>query len=376
MRIGIDARVLYLPVLKGIGVYLHNLLTSLGKIDKKNEYILYYDSRQDAVRRVTRLSNFVEKGIEIRKGDSFHLWEQIRLPIEIKKDKIDIFHSPANTTMFFRNSPTVVTVHDTISQEVAKNRIWDRLYFDKLQPTILRDNIKIMTPSVYSKNRIVEVMNVHATNINVIANGIDETFKRVDDKNGIKNIKTKYGINGSYILNVGGESPWKNVSFLIKAYAKLANEDKIKEQLVITGIRNEKILAQHLKNVSKLGMEGKVVILGYVPAEDLVCLYSGAMVFVYPSLNEGFGFPPLEAMACGTPVVASNSASIPEVVGDAAFLIDAGKPENIADGIKTVIRDGELRGRLIAAGLERCKNFNWRNVAQKTLDLYEKAVQY
>ena len=376
MKIGIDARTLYSTAQKGIGVYLYNLLMNISDIDKQNSYILYYDSKQEIVKRLPRLDNFTEKGIEIGRGEKFHLWEQMKLPAEVRRDKIDLFHSPANTTMGFMVCPTIVTVHDTIAQEVEKSNVWDRFYFNNIQPAILRGAGKIVTPSAYSKDRITDMMSIRDPRIEVIANGIDRSFRKMEDSAAIEMTKIKYKITKNYILNVGGESAWKNVSLLIKAYAKLVNEDNVREQLVITGIRKEAILSKHLNEVSSLGLEGKVMILGYVSVEDLICLYSGASVFVYPSLNEGFGFPPLEAMACGTPVVASNSASIPEVVGNAALMVDARSAENIADGIKIVISDSKLRDRLIAAGFERCKKFDWKKTAEKTLELYEKIFRY
>ncbi len=373
MRIGIDARVLYAPVLKGIGVYLDNLLMQLSKIDKKNEYILYYDSRQETIKRFPRIDNFIEKGIEIGKGDRFYLWEQIKLSFEVRKDKINVFHSPANTTMFFMSCPTIVTVHDTIAQEVAKDRIWDSLYFNTIQPAILRNANKIVAPSTYSKNRIASIMNVPSGNIMVIPNGIDESFRELKDKDILGVIKAKYKIEENYILNVGGESPWKNISSLIKAYAILMRKGSIQEQLVIAGIRKKDILQKHLKEIELLGIEKKVLILGYLPIGDLAYLYSGATIFVYPSLREGFGFPPLEAMASGVPVVASDSASIPEVVGSAAILVHAAKAENIAKGIETLLLDSDIRNNLIAAGFKRCKEFSWQKTAEETLRIYEEA---
>ncbi len=373
MRIGIDARVLYMPVLKGMGVYLKNLLESLERIDKKNEYILYYDSRQQVVSRKPGSPNFEEKAISIRKGDIYHFWEQFRLPLELKKDRIDVFHSPANTTMLALKCPTIVTVHDTILQQSVRLSLFDQMYFKRLQPFILKKVQKIITISGYSKELISKIMKISKSMVEVIPLGINDSFRVITDKKMIVPVMQKYGITGSYLLNVGGESPWKNVSTLIKAYSELVKNYKIKEKLIITGIRNEVILKEHADKISELGIKDKIIIIGYVPQEDLVGLYNGASVFVYPSLHEGFGLPPLEAMACGVPVVVSDKTSIPEVVGDAAILVDASEPKNIAKAINDVLGNESLRKDLIAAGLERCKEFDWRKTAELTLKNYEEA---
>jgi len=375
MKIGIDVRVLYMPVLKGIGIYLYNLLRQISEIDNENEYILYYDSRQNIVMRDFNSKNIKTNGISIKKGDRFDFWEQLRLPIEITKDKVDIFHSPANTTMYFKNCPTIVTVHDTTLQEISNGSIWDNWFFGKLQPDILKGVEKIITPSNHSKNRIEQIMSIPSEKIEVVPNGISNTFRVLEDKSSIKVTKNKYGIIKPYILNVGGESLWKNVSCLINAYHILVKEHNLEAQLVITGIRKKEILEAHFKTIVALDLTGKVIILGYIGETELVDLYNGAEVFVYPSLKEGFGFPPLEAMACGIPVIASNRTSIPEVVGDAAILVDATQPKNISDAVIKVLGDNLLNKRLIESGFRRRKLFDWRKTAEETLNLYEEILK-
>lgn len=370
LNIGIDARILYMPILKGMGVYLNNLLLSLSKIDKRNKYILYFDSRQKIINRGPKAENFITKGISLRKGDRVHLWEHLRLPLEVIKDKIDVFHSPANTTMFFSKCPILVTIHDTILQELLNRKIWSNLYFNKFQPWILRKAQTIITPSSYSKIKIAQIMRVSSGKIKVIPNGISSSFKVIENKDLIETIKSKYNIRGKYLLNVGGQSPWKNVSSLIKAYSILANEHKLTEQLIITGISTSSIVKTHLKEVERLGLLGTVLVLGYVSEDELVNLYNGAELLVYPSLMEGFGFPPLEAMACGTPVVASKSASIPEIVGDAGVLVDVTNLRSLSEAMLQVLQNKIVRENLIKKGFERSSKFSWERTAEQTLNLY------
>ena len=375
MRIGIDVRVLYNPLLKGIGVYLQNLLTNLAEIDQQNEYILYYDGRQNTLSRKPNSNNFIDKEISIKKGDQFYLWEQLRLPLELKRDKIDIFHSPANTTMFYLACPTIVTVHDVHLQCITQKNIIDGFYFKKLQPLILRRVKKIITPSNFSKDMVKKVMSINESKIEIVPLGINDAFRIINSKESINKIKDTYKISAQYILNVGGESSWKNISRLITAYAILVKKYQIKEMLVITGIRTKSILEKHLQEISKLNLTNKVLILGYIPEEDLIHLYNGAKVFVYPSLMEGFGLPPLEAMACGVPVVASNLTSIPEIVGDAALLFDGYNIQEIANAIYKVIINDELANELRKKGVQRVKQFNWRITAQKTLQIYKNVLE-
>jgi len=375
MKIGIDARVLYMPVLKGIGIYLHNLLINLSEIDQKNEYILYYDTRQNLVSRFPRKSNFITKGISIRKGDRFYLWEQVRLPLETARDKIDIFHSPANTTMLLSRCPIIVTIHDVTLQETLRQANLENGYHRLLQPFILRRAKRVITPSAYSRSRIEEIMKIPKNKINVIHNGISDYFKVINNNGQIERTKREFGITGGFILSVGGESPWKNVSGLIKAYSILVKKGMINQQLVITGIRTKSILENHFDEIDKLRLQDKVLILGYIPENKLINLYNAAEVFVYQSVKEGFGFPPLEAMACGVPVIASNKSSIPEISGEAALLVDASNPDNISDAVINLLRDNSLKQRLISEGFKRVKKFTWKKTAEETLNLYEEVFK-
>ncbi|MCM8775445.1 MAG: glycosyltransferase family 4 protein [Candidatus Omnitrophica bacterium] len=375
MRIGIDARTLYLPVLKGIGVYLLNLLNQLAVRDQKNEYILYYDSRQKIVDRAPKAPNFITRGIEIAKSDRFYFWEQFCLPRELARDRIDLLHSPANTTCLGFRGPKVVTVHDTIIQQGKDKTKADTIYYNFIQPFVLKFADRIITVSNYSRRNIMRDLGIRKKKIRVIPQGLDAAFQIIDDYSSVNRIVLKYGIPNPYLLNVGGESPFKNVSGLLEAYAIMVRKYGVTETLVVTGIRAKEILCGHLEHIVRLGLNGKVIVLGYVPHEDLVALYNGARLFVYPSLMEGFGFPPLEAMACGTPTVVSNAASMPDVAGNAAVLFDPKSPEDIAAKTCRVLVDETLRHELIQRGLERVKMYDWKNTAEATLEVYEETAK-
>jgi glycosyltransferase involved in cell wall biosynthesis len=374
MRIGIDARTLYGKDVKGIGVYLKCLLREIATLDEKNQYILYYDSRTYSKLLPAPGDNFVSKGIRIEMGDTFHFWEQFRLSSQVILDKPDLFHAPANTLCFTR-CPTIVTIHDTILQDITHKRFVDRVYYRLIQPFIVRRAKLILSVSSFSKNCIVDRFKIHENRVKVVPSGVDQDFFQKVEDEVIEGKKKKFDIMKSYILSVGGESPWKNVGRLIESFSVLVKKHNVKEDLVIVGIRNKDVLEEHLNKVASLNLTGKVKILGYIPKDDLIGLFSGAKVFVYPSLWEGFGFPPLEAMACGVPVVASNAASIPEVVGDAAVLFNAKDIADLVNAIKRVIIDEGLRFALCAKGLEKAKEYSWEATAKMTLSAYNSVLK-
>ena len=371
MKIGVDVRALYLPNMKGIGIYLKNLLSAISEIDSGSEFHLYYDGRQQVVKRKPAPERFIEKELIIPKGDTFYFWEQFKLPSQLRKEKLDVFHSPANTTFLMKSCPVVVTVHDTTVQEIAHGSFVKELYFKKVQPFLLRKAEKIIAPSNSSKNNIVNILKVDPEKVVVIYQGLNQRFRVINDPEAVEGTKTKLGIAGPYILFTGGESVWKNISRLIEAYAMLKRRNKISEKLIVTGIRSQEILAKHMREIERLKITSDVSVLGYLNEDDLVSLYNGARVFVYPSLKEGFGFPPLEAMACGVPVAASNAASIPEVVGEAALLFDGENIENMSDVLFKTLTDKETRSQLIAKGFGRVRQFTWEKTARETIAIYK-----
>ncbi len=371
MTVGIDARALYLPVLKGIGVYLQNLLNSLAALDGGHEYVLFFDSRQEITRRRPPHACFRESGLVIPRGDTFFLWEQLRLPLELRRRSLDVFHSPANTTPLWKPCPTVATVHDTKLLEAEYEGLKPDLYNKKVQPAALRRAEKILCPSRFSKGRILDRLGIEETRVEVTYPGISEDFRVIDDRDRLQGIRETFGLTREYVFSAGGESPPKNISALIAAFAAFRQKSRAEAQLVIAGIRTRSIYQKHRAEGDSYGLGRDLVILGYVSQEDLIALYNAARIFVYPSLFEGFGFPPLEAMACGVPVAASGATSIPEVVGDAALLFDAASREDMTDKMARLWEDRSLREKLRLQGFERVKQFSWAETARKTLSVYQ-----
>ena len=370
MRIGIDARFLERKG-EGVGRYLFNLLKQYAELDKSNEYILYLkEGELDPA-----LSNFSSKAISIPFLNFNLAWLNIRLPFEIAKDKIDIFHCPFSGLPFLQPCPMIATIHD-LTYEIHPEwfTLRSRISSQVLSRWAAKTARKIIAISEHTKKDIIEKYHVSEERIEVIYLAPEECYKQITDKAILNSVKSKYGISKNFLLHVGAIHTRRNIERLIKVFSRLRREG-FDLQLVLIGS------LMHLKTIDlnhyikELGLEGEVMHIDYVPDEDLICLYNAAKLFVYPSLYEGFGLPLVEAMACGTPVVASNASCIPEVVGDAGILFDPYNEEEILDSIKIVLNDKSTWEALSIKGLRRAKQFSWSSAAKQTIELYNKAVK-
>ena len=288
--------------------------------------------------------------------------------------KADIFHSPANTTSLWKPAPTVVTVHDVKLLEMPAENVRSKIYHRTVQKLAVCRAAAVICPSEFTKREVLARFPVDEARVNVIYNGIGPQFRVLTDKSPIESARQKFAIHGDYILFAGGESAPKNISNLILAFAELVKTDLRDLVLVVPGIRSKEILNKHLAEAKALNVEGEVRFPGYIREADLIALMNGARVFVYPSLSEGFGFPPLEAMACGVPVAASNATSIPEVVGDAALLFDGLSVVDMAAAIQRLLSDIPLRDELRQRGFHRVAQFTWARAASATLKIYLRAA--
>ena len=293
-----------------------------------------------------------------------HLWEQTCLPLKLKQGQL--LWSPTNTgPVWYRNQ--TVTVHDGavfahpewFSRQYAA---WRRL----MLPKLIRHARHLITVSEFAKRNICDHTGLPEEKITVIPNGINHTFFRPGRSEEVEPVLSKYHLEGNYLLTVGSFDPRKNFRRLLEAWNRI--EDRHPDiKLVIVG-GNSANFADH----GTTQQAQKVQFLGYCPDQDLPALYSGAMAFLYPSIFEGFGLPPLEAMACGTAVVTSGISSLPEVVGDAALLVDPYDVESIVNGIEKIIVDDELRKDLYFKGLQRASQFTWEKTAERTWQVLQK----
>jgi len=302
-----------------------------------------------------------------------HPWEQLVLPWAVKRFGADLLWCPGNCgPLLVANQ--VVTIHDgeVFAVPEGLNPRFIRWYWFLL-PRLARRALRILTVSQFSKNELVKYLKLTEEKVTVIYNGVDGRFTPQPQQK-ITVLRQKYNLPTRYVLALASRTPHKNVRRMLEAWSIIASKPALNNVgLAVAGgltrtLRADPALAQ-------LVTQPRVYDLGYVPDRDLPLLYSGAATLVYPSLYEGFGLPPLEAMACGTPVVVSNAASLPEVVGDAGVCVNPYDVEDIAQGIYRVLTDEGLRRELRKKGLARARLFTWEKAARETLAVFEEVLR-
>lgn len=301
-------------------------------------------------------------GIQLFQDSSIlsgHLWEQMRLPAIMKRTNADLLWSPCGSGPLLVKKQ-VVTVHDASVFACRKCFKWTyRTFHRTLLPLLSRRVCRLITVSEFSKAELLSYKMGVCEKMSVIHNGINaQAFSDHDRKVPVDSQK--------YVLSVGSRDPRKNVSRLLKAWETIPSDLKRGLKLVIAGGGVSGFAREVLGDVP-----GDVVFLGYVAEQDLASLYAHAVIFVYPSIYEGFGFPPLEAMACKTPVIVSNAASLPEICGDAALYCDPFDVESIADKIIQLLDDPSMQEQLSRKGLERVKEFTWQKAATELMQVFD-----
>ncbi|UZW14523.1 glycosyltransferase family 1 protein [Clostridium pasteurianum] len=368
MRIAFDARGINWYKGTGIGTYAENLIKNLIRIDKLNKYILYWSGEN--------YEKFKNNNTIIRMASRrYHrFFQEYFFPKDIKKDNIDIYHISQNGIGLSQNINClkVVTIHDLIPyimpETVGRGYL---LKFLKDMPQIISEADAIITVSEYSKKDILKFFPINPDKVFVTPLAADKIYKPLDKNYCKKYISKKYNINSPFILYLGGFSARKNVSSLIKSYEKVSKDISKDIKLVICGSKKDDI-----ENLIRMKLNSKIseniIFTDFIPNEDLPIFYNSCEVFVYPSLYEGFGLPPLEAMSCGTPVITSNTTSIPEVTGNSALLIDPQNIDMLSEKLYKVLTSDLIKKDLSNKGLKRSLEFSWIKTAQDTLEVYEK----
>lgn len=345
----------------GVDYYAYNLIRALSKIDKENQYYLYLDPLF-----FPQFSNLGENFF-LRKANTRNrlTWVQFVLPFQLHKEKIDILHCPAYIAPLFTFfTKTIITIHDMSTFLFPKRfTLAHNLYYYIFVPLSCWKAKKIIAVSENTKKDIIKIFKIPASKIEVIYEGIEPIYHPVERDNSLPY---------PYLLFCGTLEPRKNISTLLDAFSLI--KDKIKEyKLVIVGKKGW-LYQEIFEKVKKLKLEDRVIFKGYLQTQQLPSVYSNASLFIYPSFYEGFGFPPLEAMACGVPVITSNTSSLPEVCGDAGIMINPENPFEIAQKIIEVINDKKLKEEMIKKGFQQVKKFQWEKAAFNTLKLYQKCV--
>ncbi len=372
MKIGIDARSLLRQERAGLEQYLANLIFNLAKIDRENQYFLFFNFiRPQYQKFLPQLTseNFHNIICRIPSKIMNRLFK-IHFPVEFCIGKLDIFHGPRHRLLPSIFARCVLTIHDLMflaHPEFLKPE-WVKSFEKEIPNGIKRADL-IIADSEFTKNEIIEKWNISQEKIKVTYLGVGEEFYPIEDEIIIAKVKHKYGIKNKYILYVGNIEPKKNLIRLIEAFFQLRNSIT-GYNLVITG--GKSWFFDHVfQKVNELNLQKEVIFTGYISDEELPALYNGADIFIFPSLYEGFGIPVIEAMACGTPVITSNVASLPEVVGEAGVLVDPFNLEEITTAMYQLLTDTNLHTKLKEKGLQRAKLFSWEKTARETLAVYK-----
>jgi glycosyltransferase involved in cell wall biosynthesis len=369
LRIAIDARKIrdY-----GIGTYLRNLLRHLSRLDSQTEYILLCraddSAAMDEVGKNFRAIPEPAKPYSVR--------EQLRIPLDLRRERIDLFHAPHYVLPPLTPCKSVVTIHDCIHlrfPQYLPSRLGYAYARSSMWMATHRAN-RVLTVSEASKRDILRYFHIPERRIDVIYNAIDDRLGETPQPDEIERVRDRYQLNAPFVLYAGNIKPHKNLERLIEAFYMLRQDpDLTHVKLLIIGDEISKY-ATLRRAVHRYKLHKHVRFFGFVPDKTLAVLYRLARVFVFPSLYEGFGFPPLEAMASGTPVITSNVSSLPEVVGDAALLIDPMDAAAIAQAMRRVLMDSELREELRQRGLRRVKEFSWERSVRRVREIYDEVL--
>lgn len=355
MKIAIDTQTT-LGQKSGFGFYVKNLVEALAKVDHQNQYFL--------------LSPHLEKDFSTPQR---LFWDQVTFPNRARKSKVDLLHQPCFSAPLLYPGKVVVTCHDLISVFFPENLpLASRLFYSKWEPFSYRKASKIIAISEHTKKDLMAFLKIPAEKIRVIQLAASKDFHPVKSPRVLRKIQKKYHTGTNYILDVGTLEPRKNLPFLVRAYA-LAVREGADVNLVITGKKGW-YYEGLFRLVDDLNLKDRVIFTGYVAEADLPALYSGAKAFVFPSLYEGFGLPPLEAMACGTPVLSSNTSSMPEVIGRSGILISPRDERVWAKNILKILRDQGLARTLREMGLRQAKKFSWEETARQTIAVYQETL--
>jgi glycosyltransferase involved in cell wall biosynthesis len=363
MRIGIDANPIFLRK-GGIGYYTQNLLEVLTQVDTNHEYFLFKTVKNQPDYPLPLLARPNVRIIQTSKH-----WQKWRC----RREGVELYHGTNFRLRGKGKIGNVITIHDLAFKRYPhflKKQWGQSLSFLKTKRDAQRAD-RVIAVSRHTAEDIVEFFKIDPQKIRVIYHGIDEVFHHGVSEDSVSMVKQKFHIQTpSYLLFVGTLEPRKNLPTLIRSFQSLPNLHS-EFSLVLAGgfgWRYDEVV-----ELSR-GLENRVILTGYITPEELISLYSGASLFIYPSFYEGFGMPLLEAMAMGVPIVASKTSSIPEVVGNAAFLFDPLSAEDLATAISRMIEDSSLSDSLRVKGKQRVKMFTWDRAARETLSCYEEVL--
>lgn len=380
MKISIDAQLFLKGEKTGISWFAHNVLQNL-TVDSNHTYQLNCFTLGYSRERLKLVEQYQSYGYAIKKVGVFHdvvyriLWNFIPIPYST------FFGKDSQVSLFFNyiippgvHGKKIAVVHDMAYRaypETVRKRT--RRFLELSLEKTCREADQIITISKFSKKEIMRYLSVDGKKIAVVPLGVDRHYYHPNySEREVQRIKHKYGLDGSYFLYLGTIEPRKNVERLIRAYAAVNRRKKDVPPLILAGKKGW-LYEGIYRAVEELHLQDKVKFLGYVTIQDAPKLMKGALAFVFPSLYEGFGLPVLEAMACGTPVITSRAASLPEVAGEAGILVDPLDMEELACAMHRIMEDAALRKQLGEKGVVQAQKFSWKRTAEqieRIIDLF------
>lgn len=372
MRIGIEVQRIFRPRKHGMEVVAIELIRQLQQIDLQNEYILFTKPDLDD-QCIQESKNLKIKSIP---AYSYADWEQYKLPNMVKKEKINFLHCTCNTAPLYINTPIILTLHDIIFLESmdfkgSSYQNFGNLYRRFLVPKIVKNCKIITTVSEFERNNIIEKLHLPEEKVEVVYNAASPAFNNNYSCEQIEEFRKKHALPQEFIMFLGNTATKKNTYNVIRGYLDFCINEKNEIPLVLLDYDKElvKKIVDEIRHPSFIKY---FIFPGYISHQQMPLMYNAATLFLYPSLRESFGLPILEAMACGVPVITSNTSSMPEIAGDAAFLVNPYEHSSIAEGIAKLLSDKTLLLKYKEKGLQRAKVFTWHASAEKLLSIYKK----
>lgn len=369
MKIAIEAQRIFRKDKHGMDFVVLEFVRRLEKLGGTDEFYILVGPGEDECLAESERVHIVR----INAG-SYPVWEQIALPLALRKIKPDLLHCTSNTAPLFCSVPLVLTLHDIIFLERQRGsnaslyQKLGRIYRRLVVPPVLKKCKTIITVSDFERKRILSSLNLPQDRVVSVYNGFSPAFRQMEARE-CEAVRQKYITQDGFIFFLGNTDPKKNTVNTFKAYSLYLKESKIRRPLLVADYSpaRAKTSAEEAQCPEILS---NMILPGYIPNTDLPYIYNSAFAFLYTSLRESFGIPLLESMACGTPVVSSNTSAIPEVAGSGALLVDPTEPRQIAAALLSLERDGQLLQQTKEYGLERVKNFSWENTARGVVDIY------